>query len=134
MDQPFTFRSFLKSFRFAGRGICWIWKSEPNFRIHCLIGTFAVILGFVLQLSSAQWTTVILAIGLVLAAEAFNSAIEFFCDAVHPNPHPLVGMSKDAAAAAVLFVALAASAAGAIVFLPEIWEVIGKATQTGSMN
>lgn len=51
---------------------------------------------------------VILAIGLVVAAEAFNAAIEYLADALHPQHHPLVGAAKDAAAGAVLITALTA--------------------------
>jgi undecaprenol kinase len=64
----------------------------------------------------ALWAVVIiLAAAMVLAAEAFNAAIEYLADAVHPDYHPLVGAAKDAAAGAVLIASLAALGTAAAV-------------------
>ncbi|KGF73745.1 diacylglycerol kinase [Neosynechococcus sphagnicola sy1] len=50
-----------------------------------------------------QWvdlTLILLATGMVLSAELFNSAIEILCDFVEPNADSRIGMIKDIAAAA----------------------------------
>jgi len=67
-----------------------------------------------------RWERVILfaCITLVLAAEAFNTAIEFLTDLVSPDFHPLAKKTKDTAAAAVLICAIGAAIIGLIVFLP----------------
>lgn len=57
----------------------------------------------------ALWCAlVVLAVGLVLVAEAVNGAIEHLADAVHPAHHPLIGIAKDAAAGAALAASLTA--------------------------
>jgi diacylglycerol kinase len=124
MDQPFSFRGLANSFRFAGKGVVSIWKSEPNFRVHCLIGSIAIAMGFFFHLSGLEWIAIILSIGFVMSAEAFNSAIELLGDAVNPRHDPLIGKAKDVSATAVLLVAVAASLVGAIVYAPKIWEMI----------
>jgi diacylglycerol kinase (ATP) len=45
-------------------------------------------------------------IGATLAAELFNTALEYLCDLLHPNFHPQIAMAKDCAAAAVLVLSL----------------------------
>ena len=45
-------------------------------------------------------TIILLATGIVLLAELFNSAIEILCDFVEPQHNPQIGTIKDIAAAA----------------------------------
>ena len=63
---------------------------------------------------------VALCCGAVLTAEAMNSAVEAIADLVSPEFHPLVKKAKDVAAAGVLMTAIAAAAAGLIIFLPKL--------------
>lgn len=70
--------------------------------------------------SAGELTALILAIGLVLTAELLNTAVEAALDAAVPREHPLVGLAKDTAAAAVLVASVAALAVGIVVFGDEI--------------
>ncbi len=80
----------------------------------------AVALGLWLDISAMEWVAVVVLIGLVLAMEAVNSAVEALCDKVSPQHDPLIEKSKDLAAAAVLLVAIAAFVCGLLIFLPKI--------------
>jgi diacylglycerol kinase len=71
--------------------------------------------GIVLRFSPASWALVALAIGLVVAAELLNTAIEAVVDLVSPGEHPLAERAKDLAAAGVLVASVAALAAGLFV-------------------
>jgi undecaprenol kinase len=71
--------------------------------------------GLVLRLAPLGWGIVALAVGLVVAAELFNSALEAAVDLASPQDHPLAKRAKDVAAAGVLVAALAAAAAGVAV-------------------
>jgi len=63
-----------------------------------------------------SWALLILSIGIVWSAEAFNSAIEFLVDLVHPQWDDKAGRIKDLAAAAVLLVSIASALVGVLVF------------------
>jgi undecaprenol kinase len=76
-----------------------------------------VVAGALLRLPPLGWAVVALAIGLVLAAELLNTALEAVVDLVSPDDHPLAKRAKDVAAAGVLAASLAALAAGAFVLL-----------------
>ena len=62
------------------------------------------------------WCVVIVCIGMVIAAEVLNTSIEALCDKVCPEYHHLIEVAKDAAAGAVLVLAITSVIAGLIVY------------------
>ena len=54
---------------------------------------------------------------LVLAAEAFNTAIEYTVDYISTERHPLAGRAKDAASAGVFLTAIAGGVAWVVVLV-----------------
>ena len=86
-------------------------------RIHVVLALVVVVLGIVLRFSLLAWAVVALAIGLVLATELLNTALEAVVDLVSPQDHPLAKRAKDVAAAGVLAASVAALAAGACVVI-----------------
>lgn len=115
----------LNSFRYAGAGIAALFRSEPNAKIHLVLTIASVAAGFFFHLTTTEWCVIILAISLVLSAEAFNTAIEQLTDLVSPDFHPLAGKVKDLAAGAVLITAIGAAVTGLIVFLPKLLHFAG---------
>ena len=71
-------------------------------------------------LSSMEWIVICLCIGLVLSAEAVNSAIEALADRVSPAYDEAIKRTKDLAAGAVLLLAIASAVVGLIIFLPKL--------------
>lgn len=110
----------IDSFRFAFKGLVDLFISQPNARIHGIATIIALILGGVLGLSKTEWCLVILCIFAVLAAEAFNTALEYLTDLVSPEYHVLAGKTKDVAAAGVLLTAFGAFIIGTIIYLPKV--------------
>lgn len=110
---------------YAVAGLVTLVKTQPNARIH-LAATIAVIaLGVALQLAGWEWATIVFAMAIVWITETLNTAIEFLCDAVTKEIHPLIRNAKDIAAGGVLVAATAAAAAGVIVFLPHLAPLLG---------
>ena len=91
---------------------------------HFGITASAVTLGLWLGLSALEWVAVAMCIGAVLAAEAFNSAIEAFSDRVSPGYDEAVRRTKDLAAGGVLLTAVAAFVVGLIVFVPKLIDLL----------
>jgi diacylglycerol kinase (ATP) len=117
-ESGFSWRARGRSFRHALRGLAALLASEHNARIHAALSLAVVGLGLLLGVSALEWAVLALAIGLVWAAECANTALEWLCDLVSPEYHPLVGKAKDVAAGGVLLAAIAAAAAGLLVLLP----------------
>lgn len=82
-----------------------------------MLALAVIVAGALLRLPPLGWAVVALAIGLVLAAELLNTALEAAVDLVSPDDHPLAKRAKDVAAAGVLAASLAALAAGAFVLV-----------------
>jgi len=116
--QRFSWRARLRSFGHAFSGVATLLHEQHNSRLHLLAAIIVISLGVLLELSRGDWIALVLAIGLVWLAEALNSALEYLCDAVTPEQHPLIKKSKDVAAAGVLLAALLAVVVGLLVFLP----------------
>lgn len=123
MDKVKTFiKKRIKSFGYAFQGIGNFIRKEPNAWIHCTAVVVVTSLGIYYGISATEWCIVILCFGLVLMAEAFNTAIERLVDLVSPDFHPLAGTIKDVAAGAVLLGAIAVAIAGCIIFIPYIFD------------
>ncbi len=118
--EPFSWAARGRSFRHAFRGVATLLAEQHNTRIHAAMTAAVVVAGLLVGVSGLEWAVLALAIGLVWAAEAGNSALEWLCDVASPEFHPLVRKAKDAAAAAVLVAAGAAAAAGLLVFVPHV--------------
>ncbi len=109
----------LASFRFAGRGVAHL-MTEPNAKIHVLATLAVVALGAALRVTRWEWALLVVAITIVWVAEALNTAVERLADAVHGEPHPLIGTAKDLGAGAVLVAALGATVIACLVFGPRL--------------
>lgn len=109
------------SFTHAYQGIKYSLLSQPNFRIHFLIGTAAVIGGWVIGLSSNEWLVLILTIFAVLTAEMINTGIESTVDLISPKKHPIAKIAKDVSAGSVLITAVGSIVVGMIIFLPHFF-------------
>src|SRR5690349_24431060 len=92
----------VRSFRYAVAGLCYLARTQPNFRVHLAAAVTACGVGIALEISAPEFVALLLAIGLVLVAEAVNTAIEAAVDLASPGFHPLARIAKDGAAAAVL--------------------------------
>ena len=116
-ERPARAASRLASFGHALRGLR-VFVSQPNARIHCAAAALVVALASWLQVSAMEWVALVLAIALVMGAEALNTALEYVVDLASPQWHALARDAKDVAAAAVLVCSIGAAVVGLLVFWP----------------
>jgi len=84
--------------------------------MHIFILILAILTGMYFHISYVDWMLLVFAGGMVLAAEAFNTAIEIDIDLTSPEFHPYARDTKDVAAGAVLISALTALIIGIGIF------------------
>ena len=108
---------FHKRLGFAVTGVAEGWRNERSFRLHILIalGTIAGLCW--LQPAPIWWAIILLTIGMVLALELINGAMEALIDHLHPDIHPRIRVVKDMAAGAVLIMAMTSMVMAALVVL-----------------
>ena len=119
-QENFSIYKRFKSIGFAFDGLKILIKEEHNSRIHILAAIVVLIAGYFFQLSALEWIAIVFAIGLVIAFEIFNSAIENICDFISLGQDDRIKRIKDLSAAGVLVGAITAAIIGLIVFVPKI--------------
>jgi diacylglycerol kinase (ATP) len=113
-------QAFLHRLSFALSGLRTAWRTEKSFKSQVVAA--AGVIGVLLWLKPAPlwWAIAALTIGLVLAAEVINTAVESLADHLHREQHPAIRTVKDCAAGAVL-VAGAAALGVAAAFVYDMW-------------
>lgn len=120
--------NLLSSFKYAWTGLTYSFRTQRNFRLHLAIGTLAMSGSLVLHLSLVEIVTIGITIGLVLAMELLNTAIEAVVDlTVQQSYHELAKIAKDCAAGAVLVSSLAALLVAGLLLFPPLIVLIQKA-------
>lgn len=108
----------MKRFNYAFQGLFVLFSKDSKFLIHSIFAIIAIILGLILGITAIEWLLIIIAIGLVSAFEAMNTAVEFVVDLITKDYHELAKKAKDTAASSVVLASIVALAIGVIVFLP----------------
>jgi len=93
---------------------------DRNFRVMLAGAVVVVTVGFAYDVSSGSWAALLVCLGIVLGAEAVNTAIEQLADRVQPEQDPAIRDVKDLAAGAVLVVSVAAAVVGVVVLWPYV--------------
>lgn len=113
------------SFRYAAAGLQYAFMTQRNFRIHTVIGTFALSLGIALRLSAVELTVICLTSALVMSLELLNTAIESVVDlTVGRTYHELAKVAKDCAAGAVLVAAIFSILVAVFLLIPPLWHTV----------
>ena len=104
-------------------------SSQRNMQIHLSIALGLCVVCAPMSLHATETALLLLFVGLVFSAELMNSALEACVDLCSPQPHPLAKRAKDAAAAAVLVLALTAVVVFVVLFARQ-WPVLQSAVQS----
>ena len=89
-----------KSFGYAFEGILTGIRKERNMKIHCLMMGCVSIAGLIFHISRIEWCICLVLFGLILSLELVNTA------------------------GAVLVAAIMAAAAGLVIFITKVWEIL----------
>ncbi len=117
--------SLFTSFKYAWAGLSYAFQTQRNFRIHTFIGIVAISLSILLKLQPIETVVIVLTIGLVMAMELLNTAIESVVDlTVKQHYHELAKIAKDCAAGAVLVSSIVALLVASYLILPPLLDII----------
>lgn len=116
MKQFFVGRFY--SIGYALRGAFKLITTEHSVMSQAFIALCMTVFGFWVGISKTEWMFQLLAIGLVMATEGMNTAVEKIADFIHPEYHHKIGFIKDIAAGAVMFAAFVAVSIGLLIYIP----------------
>ena len=113
----FKSQGFGNTFKNARKGFRLVVKSERNLRVHLIVASVVIALGFLFQFTGIEFCIALIAIANVIVAEMLNTAIEFALDSIYHNKYSrMVGMAKDISAGAVMFATFVSAIIGIILF------------------
>jgi len=105
-DVAEALRRFGRKTRWSMQGWRAAWATQISLRQWTGVTAVSTVIALVLNLSAGE-RALLLALGLLLAADLFNTAIEAAVDFVSPARDPRAAMTRDCASAAVALTALA---------------------------
>lgn len=116
----FSPKQLLLSFRYAIKGLAYIWSNEQNFRAQVVIAVLVIVamIGFRVTLGPA--VVLLMLIIFVLVLEIINTIFEKLVDILKPRIHIYVQVIKDMMAAAVFISAIGSAVIGLLIFIPYI--------------
>ena len=116
--------NLVKSFGYAASGVVQA-GSERNFKVDVVAAVVVFAACALLQVPAWGWAAVAVCVGVQLAMETVNTAIEAIVDLASPEIHPLAKRAKGCAAGAALITACASVVVGLIVFVPALLALLG---------
>ncbi len=119
-QSPYKRQSLIASFKFAIHGLKILFTEERNFKIHTALVIIVIIACIFFKVTKVEWICVSLLMAMVLMAEGINTCIEYLCDLVSLECHPMIKRIKDIAAGLVMIIAIVAIVIGCVIFVPYI--------------
>jgi diacylglycerol kinase len=116
----FRFSQFLRSFRYALRGLYIVWREEQSFRVQIFAALLIFILALLLKVKNYELLVLVMISTFVLVLEVLNSILERIVDALRPRINIFVEAIKDMMAAAVLLASVSSVIIGILIFWPYI--------------
>ena len=114
------FKGRLRSFKFALKGMWLLMNTEDSIKAQLFVAIIITAFGFYFNISNIEWMFQFFAIGLVLVAEALNTAVEKIADFIHPEYHEKIGFIKDIAAGASSFAAFTSLIIAGFIYISKI--------------
>lgn len=109
-------RSFLNSFRYAGKGFKIALREERNLRFHLCMAVYVYLFSFFYDFGRVEYAILTVLIAGVIALELVNSAFERSVSRPSHEKYMMAGAVKDIAAGAVLVFCIGAAACGVFLF------------------
>ena len=107
-----------RSVKFSIEGLVYAYRYEQSMWLHAIATIFTVLLGLFFHIKLSEWAIVFIALGIILAMELVNTAIEAAVDLTTLEINPLAKIAKDCGSAASFVLSLVAAVICLFVFGP----------------
>ena len=118
-------RSWIEKFGDAFRGAKLGVRGQSSFFVHFFFAAAVIAAGAILGVDYLQWCILLLCITVVLTAEMFNTALEWFAKAMADEHDARLGRALDIGSAAVLVASIGAVLVGLIIFGRHLVRMLG---------
>lgn len=114
------FKRIWLSIKYSLQGFAYAYKNEQSMLLHLIVTIFAVILGIICHIKTMEWVIIAIVLGVILAVEFINTAIEAAVDLTTLEINPLAKIAKDCGSAASFVLSVMGIVIGLYIFLPYI--------------
>lgn len=115
-----SFKRFMLSFKYCFEGLKYAFYHEKNIFIMIIVAILAIICGLVFKTSYVESLILVVLIGVTLAAEMLNTAVEECVNLVTHEKKQDAKNAKDAAGGAVGILVIFDIIIGLLIFIPKI--------------
>lgn len=113
-------KSIMNIIKFSLNGIKSYYEEGKSFVIFMFGTLMEIILGFIFKVNGLEWILIIVILGIILAVELLNTAIESTCDAITKEYNPYIKIAKDCGSAATFVIFIVGIILNIIIFAPKI--------------
>ena len=121
--KVYVFSHFLKSVKYSLDGSFYAQHNEQSLWLHGFFTILAIILGMFFKIKLSEWAIIFIALGIILALELINTAIEAAVDLTTTKIHPLAKIAKDCGSAASFIMSIVSVVISLFVFGPYLMEL-----------
>mgnify|MGYP001589386760 CR=1 FL=1 len=121
-----NFKQLANSFRYAIKGLKYVYQHEQNFQIQIFFFLVILILIIFLRVDMTRAAVLILVSVMVLILELLNTIAERVTDILQPRMHHYVEIIKDIMAASVLISSSGAVVVGILILWPYLSRLISR--------
>jgi diacylglycerol kinase (ATP) len=119
-------RRHARSYKYAAKGVQYTLTTQVNIWAQLIVTMLVMVAAYWLDFSLEQYLILLLTIGLVIAAELFNTALEEMTNLLSPEYREKAGLVKDISAGAVMVAAATSVLVGVLLFLPPIVSLLSR--------
>ena len=115
-----TPKSVMQTFMNSINGIVCYARDGKSIILYLVGLIFEIVMGIVFSVNGLEWILIICIMGILLAVELLNTAIEAACDAITKHYNPLIKIAKDCGSGATFSIFVVAVILNLIIFIPKI--------------
>lgn len=116
-------KSVMNIIKYSLDGIMAYAKDGKSIIIYVFGSLLEILFGFIFHINGLEWILIICMLGIILAVELLNTAIEAVCDAVTKNFNPYIKVAKDCGSAATFVIFIVILILNIIIFYPKIMQL-----------
>ena len=113
-------KHYFYSTKYSIEGLLYAYKNEKSLWMHGFCSIIAICLGIIFKITLVQWSMILISLGIILAIELLNTAIEAVVDMITLEYHPLAKIAKDCGSAATFVAVLIGLIISGFIFIPKI--------------
>lgn len=113
-------KSVMNIIKYSIDGIKAYAKDGKSIIIYIFGSLLEILCGFIFNINGLEWILIICMLGIILAVELLNTAIEAVCDAVTKSFNPYIKVAKDCGSAATFVIFIVMLILNIIIFYPKI--------------